>query len=224
MHAGIGRRVIALYLQSRRLIHSLAALAAIVVLVWWIGQAVDPVTVEDPMLIPRNQTLAVHLAAALLASVIGVGLWTPFGETERVSSTVLPAMRAMHLVLLVAIGVAGVVLVIRMWPYAMPGIDLSRLLIRNVLFLTGCVVLAGKVVDVRLAWLVPMLLSGVTAVAILQRVQVMESPAELWRLEAWNVLAQDQANGVANAVCIGVAVGAFATYIRDGVRDTDDAE
>lgn len=203
--------------------HSLVALAAIVVLAWWLGKEWDPALVEDPMMIPRIQTLVLHLAAALLASVIGIAVWTPFGETEQVSPVVLPVMRAVHLALLVVAGLGGIVLVIRTWPDVMPGIDLGWLVARNTLFLTGCVLLIGRLHDVRLAWLVPVLFAGVTAVAILQRAPDMASPVELWGLARWNVLAQDQSNGFANAVCIGVAVGAISIYARDGVRDMDEA-
>lgn len=44
-----------------------------------------------------------------LASIIGIAVWTPFGETERVSPIVLPVM---HLLLMLAIGWASIALVI----------------------------------------------------------------------------------------------------------------
>lgn len=217
-------RVALLYLVSRRMLHSLLAIAAIVVAVWWLGSAVDPAKVTDPFLIPRNQTLIVHMAAAFLASVIGLAIWTPFGETERVSPVMLPVMRAVHLFALLVVGVSGVSIVISTWPEVLPGIDLMTLFVRNTLFLTGCVMLIGKMLDVRLAWMVPIMFAAVTVVAVLQRMPRMESVQEMWRLQSWNVPGQDQTHGVANAVCLGVAIAAIAVYIRDGVRDTDEAE
>ena len=213
-----------LYLVSRRMVHSLAALATVVIGVWWLGRDWEPALVDDPMMIPRNQTLAVHMAAALLASVVGLATWTPFGESERVSPVILPVMRAAHLLLLVAVGVLAVSVVISSWVDVIPGVSLVQVFARNTLFLTGCVLLVGRVIDVRLAWLVPVVLCGVTVVGLLQHMARTGLIEDLWGGSSWNVLAQDQSNGLANAVCLGVAIGAFAGYIRNGVRDSDDAE
>jgi len=172
----------------------------------------------------RNETLLLHLAAAMLASIIGIAVWTPFGETERISPIVLPVMRAAHLLSLFLIGSVTFALVIGSWRDAIPGVDLVPIFVRNALFLTGCVLLAGRVVDIRLSWLLPVVLGGVTIVGVLQRMAKIERIEELWQGPAWNILALDQTHGMANAICIGVGLAAIGAYIRDGVRDTDDGE
>jgi hypothetical protein len=106
----------------------------------------------------------------------------------------------------------------------MPGIDLVPLFLRNALFLTGVVLLAGRFLDVRLAWLLPVMLGGVTITGILQKMAKVTAPADVWSAEGWNILAVDQSHGLATAICLGVAIGAFGVYIRDGVRDTEEGE
>lgn len=220
-------RVGLLYLVSRRYLHSLAAVGALALLVWWVmGRTpAEPVNgIDIEMVTARNETLLLHLAAAMLASIIGISVWTPFGETERVSPVVLPVMRAFHLFSLLVIGCVALGVVIASWRDAIPGVDLVTIFVRNTLFLTGSVLLAGRVVDIRLSWLLPVMLGGVTIVGVLQRMAMITEIEELWQGSSWNILALDQTHRLANAICLGVAIGAIIAYVRDGVRDTDEAE
>ena len=220
-------RMVLLYLVSRRYAHSLLAIGVLATLVWWVmGRTPTEPTmgVDIEMVTARNETLLLHLGAALLASVIGMAVWTPFGETERVSPIVLPVMRGAHLLSLVGIGTMAMLAMISSWSDVIPGVSLPWLFVRNTVFLVGCVLLVGRIVDIRLSWLVPILFGGVTIVGLLQRIPRIERVEELWQGSSWNVLALDQTSGLANAVCVGVGIGAIAVYIRDGVRDTDEAE
>ena len=220
-------RVAVLYLVSRRFPQTLMAIAALTALVWWTmrqtpTQPVPGLNLE--LVAARNETLLLHLAAALLASVIGLAVFTPFGESERVSPMVLPAMRALHVVVLLAIGLGALSLVIGSWADVMPGVELVSLFARNALFLTGLVLLAGKVIDVRLAWMIPVVLAGVTMTSLLRRLDRIQAPEELWRGNGRNVLALDLSHEWATAVCLGVAVVAIALYVRDGVQDSAEGE
>jgi hypothetical protein len=219
--------VAALYLVSRRFPQTLLAVGALTVLVWWTMRqtSTEPVPGLDIALVTgRNETLLLHLAAALLASVIGLAVFTPFGETERVSPVVLPAMRALHVLLLVAIGLGAVSLVIAGWKDVMPGVDLVPLFVRNALALTGLVLLAGKIADVRLAWMLPVVVSGVTITSLLRRLESIGGAEELWRNNGRNILALDLSHSWATALCLGVGLGAIALYVRDGVRDSTEGE
>ncbi len=223
---GIGRLTL-LYLASRRYWQSLVGIGGIAFLIWWVMKRTPTganAPVDLAMLTARNETLLLHLAAALLASVIGIAVWSPFGETERVSPVVLPVMRAVHLLSMVVIGCIVIGLVIASWRDVIPGVDLVPLFVRNALFLTGIVLLAGRLIDVRLAWLVPVMLGGVTITGLLQDMANMTAPGDLWRGSGWNILALDLTHGHATAICLGVAIGAFMVYIRDGVRDTEGGE
>jgi len=223
---GIGR-ITLLYLASRRFWQTLGGIGGIAVLIWWMMDRTptqDAQGMDLTMLIARNATLLVHLAASLLASVIGIAIWSPFGETERVSPVVLPVMRADHLLSMVLIGCITIGLVIGSWRDVMPGVDLVPLFVRNAFFLTGIVLLAGRVIDVRLAWLLPVMLGGVTITGLLQDMPEMRSPEDLWRGDGWIILALDLTHGHATAICLGVAIGALAVYIRDGVRDSAEGE
>ena len=220
-------RIALLYLVSRRYLHSLVAIGTLTALTWWVmGRTpTDPVSgVDIAQITARNETLLLHLAAAMLASIIGIAAWTPFGETERVSPIVLPVMRAVHLFLMLAFGCIALGVVIANWRDVMPGVDLVAIFLRNALFLTGCVLIAGRIVDVRLSWLLPVMMGGVTIVGVLQRMARIERVEELWQGDAWNILALDQTHRIANALCLGVGLAGVAVYIRDGVRDTDEAE
>jgi hypothetical protein len=219
-------RVASLYLVSRRFAQTLVAIAALAFLVWWAMRQTptSPISGLDiEQMTARNETLLLHLAAALLASVIGLAVFTPFGETERVSPVVLPAMRALHLLLLLVIGCVAIGIVIAGWRQVVPGADLVPLFVRNTLCLTGVLLLAGKVIDVRLAWMLPVVLGGVTITALLQAMREMTSLDDIWRDNGWNVLALDLSHGWATAACLGIGLGAIAVYVRDGVRDSAEA-
>lgn len=214
-----------LYLVSRRYAHSLLAIGVLATLVWWVmgkTPTESSIGLDIEMVTARNETLLLHLAAAMLASIIGLVIWTPFGETERISPIMLPVMRALHLLSLFGIGVVVMAKVIDGWTDVIPGVSLVWLFFRNALFLTGCVLLAGKFVDIRLSWLLPVMFGGVSIVGILQRIPRIEQVAEFWQGSAWNVLALDQTSGIANAICLGVGLAAIAVYIRDGVRDIEN--
>lgn len=220
-------RIALLYLASRRFWQTLVGIGGIAFLIWWVmnrtpTEAMSGVDLTMPT--ARNETLLLHLAASLLASAIGIAVWSPFGETERVSPVVLPVMRAAHLLSMVVIGCVVISLVIGSWWDVMPGVDLVELFVRNTLFLTGIVLLAGRLIDVRLAWLLPVMFGGVTITGLLQDMANMTAPGDLWRGSGWNILALDLTHGHATAICLGVAIGALMVYIRDGVRDTEGGE
>lgn len=220
-------RVAILYLLSRRFPQTLFALTALVFLVWWAMRQTptSPISGLDiEQMTARNEALLLHIAAALLASVIGLAMFTPFGETERVSPVVLPAMRALHLLLMLLIGCVAIGIVIAGWRQVVPGADLVPLFIRNTVFLTGALLLAGKVIDVRLGWMLPVVLGGVTITTLLQEMRGMMSLEEMWRHSEWNILALDLSHGWATAICLGVGIGAIAVYVRDGVRDAAEGE
>ncbi len=217
-------RIALLYLVSRRIWQTLAGLGGIALLIWWVMSRTPTDHIDAEMLTARNETLLLHLAASLLASVIGIAIWSPFGETERVSPVILPVMRAAHLLSMVLIGCVAIGLVIASWRDVMPGVHLVPLFVRNALVLTGIVLLAGRFIDVRLAWLLPVMLGGVTITGLLQEMANMTAPEDLWRGSDWNILALDHTHGHATAICLGVAIGAFIAYIRDGVRDSAEGE
>jgi uncharacterized membrane protein YidH (DUF202 family) len=223
---GLGRLAM-LYLVSRRFPQTLVAIAALTFLVWWAMRQTptSPISGLDiEQVTARNETLLLHLAAALLASVIGLAVFTPFGETERVSPVVLPVMRALHLLLLLVVGCVAIGIVIAGWRQVVPGADLMPLFVRNTLCLTGVLLLAGNVIDVRLAWMLPVVLGGVTITTLLQEMRGMMALEEMWRHSGWNILALDLSYGWATAICLGVGIGAIAVYIRDGVRDSAEGE
>lgn len=220
-------RVAALYLVSRRFPQTLFAMAALTFLVWWVMRQTPTERmpgIDVALITSRNETLLLHLAAALLASVIGLAVFTPFGETERVSPVVLPTMRALHVLVMLALGLGAVSLVIGSWAEVMPGVDLVPLFVRNALCLTGIVLLAGKVIDIRLAWMVPVVLAGVTMTSLLRRLESIGGAEELWRNNGRNILALDLSHSWATALCLGVGLGAIALYVRDGVRDMEEGE
>jgi hypothetical protein len=223
---GIGRMV-RLYLAARRFWQTVIGIVGIALLISWVMNRTptgDAVHVDVAMLTARNATLLVHLAATLLASVIGIAIWSPFGETERVSPVVLPVMRAVHMLSMLVIGCVAIGLVIASWRDVMPGADLVPLFVRNALFLTGIVLLGGRIIDVRLAWLLPVMLGGVIITRLLQDMANMIAPEDLWRGTSWNILALDLTHGHATAICLGAAIVAITLYVRDGVRDTAEGE
>ncbi len=68
-------RIALLYLVSRRIWQTLAGLGGIALLIWWVMSRTPTDHIDAEMLTARNETLLLHLAASLLASVIGIANW-----------------------------------------------------------------------------------------------------------------------------------------------------
>lgn len=209
-----------LYLRSRNFWQTLAAILVTIMLMRWIDiVALDGHEIEQAISL-RNQTLALHGLTALLASVILVSVWSPFGEPERTSPGMYRQMRAFHLgsITLIAFS-AGVASINSLSGITEPIVDLPWVLIRNTFAYVGVALVAAHWIDCRLAALIALVLVVPSlAIAIAQP----HAPLPGWNTPGWNIFAQDQHDIWANLICILLGTIGIGGYIHRGVQDTPD--
>lgn len=219
--------ILLLYLRSRKTWQAVVTILATIALAWFAGghkPAEDPMVPGDSlMVLARNQTWAIHLVSSITASLIGISVWSPFGETERPSPWTLNAVRIAHLGLLLVIVLVSVTL-FGTWEQVMPGIEVVPITIRNTLLLLGLVLLLGRVIDVRLAALVPVGIGVVLVFWILVAAPDDHGYDLLWRIPTRNVLVHDQTSGAAWIATAVLCMAGVIAYVRWGAMVTDAAD
>jgi hypothetical protein len=166
-----------------------------------------------------KQFAVVHVIPALMASVIGIGAWSPFGEPERAAASSMPRLRLLHLgVVLATVGVLTWVY-LAAWTSRAPDVDLEWAAFRNLLGMTGAALLLGRVVDARLSWLAPLATAVVGVFTAM-----MASPGDVWSPAWWIWSGQPSDFGVSWVIAAALFVAGVALYLRDGARDTAGEE
>ncbi len=180
-----------LYLRSRRVALIVVLLAATA----GVLRAVKPLTEGDSefaVLLPLVLTVA---AAGLIAA----STRSPFGDPER-ATVPLPRLRLIHLLVLVAIGVA-------MLGAARVGDDPGAAL-RNTAGLTGLALLTAPVIGAALAWIAP-----------LAYIIYCGGPVDTHQVgpSAWPALPGT--NTTATLIALALLVAGVATVTLTGARD-----
>ncbi len=156
---------------------------------------------------------------ALIASVIGISAWSPFGEVERTAASSLPRLRFLHIGLLLVLGI-GV-----SWPYLLawtsraPEIDPGLVALRNLLGMTGGALLVGRFLDARISWLVPL---GVAVVAVYRAMNGL--PERIWSPPAWIWNGQSPDAQSSWLIAVALFTGGAALFLRDGAKDASGDE
>jgi len=161
-----------------------------------------------------NQFGMLQAIPALLASVIGISAWSPFGEVERTAASSLPRLRLLHIGLLLALGIGISWAYLLAWTSRASGIDLDLVAWRNLLGMTGGALLIGRYLDARISWLLPLCMAVVTMF-----VAMNGAPERIWTPPAW--LWNGRAPDVLSSWVIALAlftVGAVL-FLREGARD-----
>lgn len=156
---------------------------------------------------------------ALMACVIGIGAWSPFGEPERTAASSLPRLRLLHVGILL---MAGGILTwgyLAAWTSRAPGVDLEWAALRNLLGMTGTALVLGRFVDARVSWLAPLAV-GVVAVFTAMRA----SPEQVWSPAWWVWSGQPSVAGVSWLIAAVLVVAGVGLHLRDGARDAADEE
>lgn len=162
-----------------------------------------------------KQFAVVHVVPALLAGIIGMAVWSPFGETERVSAISLACLRAILLVALVGVAAAVSVGFLSGWVARQEGIDLTAVALRNLLGMTGMALLVGRVLDARLTWLAPVCWSVLVVLLAIRPGQqgVLDMPD--W---VWSVQPQTDTSSTLFALSLFLAGG--AAFLHWGPKET----
>ena len=156
---------------------------------------------------------------ALLASVIGISAWSPFGEVERSAASSLSRLRLLHIGLLALLAVAVSWAFLGAWTSRTPGIDPGLVALRNLLGMAGCALLLGRFVDARISWLPPL---GLTVLAMFAAMN--GAPEQLWDPADWLWNGQSQADPWSWGLALALFAIGSALFLRDGAKDASGEE
>jgi len=156
---------------------------------------------------------------ALIASVIGINAWSPFGEVERTAASSLPRLRLLHIGLLLVLGIGVSWAYLLTWTSRAPEVDLDLVALRNLLGMSGGALLVGRFLDARISWLLPLMLATVAMFAAMNG-----APERIWAPAAW--LWNGQSPDVQSSWLIALALFAVGAvlFLRDGAKDASGDE
>lgn len=204
-------RALILYGRSRGVLISFLGVVAACSLFWWLGKWGE----RDEL----RQAGLLQAIPALIASIIGMSVWSPFGEPERAGARSLPRIRAVHLAVLVVPALILAGLLVSLWKLLAPDVDLTNVVVRNVVGLIGVVLLCGRVIDAGLTWVGPLMWLAFTLIGTLLLPLNGGKEYELWRAPWWAWIAQSDASRSAWVIALALGVAGAAVCCRFGPRD-----
>jgi len=166
-----------------------------------------------------KQFATVQVIPALVAAVIGISAWSPFGESERTAASSLARLRLLHIGLLLVLGIGVSAVFLAMWTSRAPEVDLPLVATRNGLGMTGAALLVGSWFDARISWLAP-----VTIAAIAVFTAMNGAPERIWSPAAWIWNGQASSAGSSWLIACGLFAVGFALFLRNGARDASGEE
>jgi len=192
-------RLMMLFLRSRAAAQALLILTAIAATA---GLALNASHHTDLILLLR---MTAPLAAAV---VVGIAVRSPFGETERTASQLLPPLRLAHLALLLAYGVAGLALA-----STLPSDPSLGILLRNGAGFVGLALLGAWLLGTAISWLLPLAYGGAVYLAHLAR-----PDSDAW----WRWPIQPADDGSALVISLGLLTMGLALVVMTGAGDNPD--
>lgn len=213
-------RLVMLYVSARGMLGSVILVAALASLYGLLGGwAAAGATGGWGQGEVMKQFGLLQAVPALLAGVIGISAWSPFGEVERTAATSLARLRLAHIGVLLGLGIGVSWVWLADWTSRQPDVDPGPVAVRNLLGLVGCALLVGRFLDARLSWVLPL---GVAVVTVFTAFN--GAPDEVWTPPAtiWNGQAQDSMTGWLIAVTFFAVGGAL--FLRDGAKDASGDE
>lgn len=204
-------RALILYGRSRGIALSFAGVVVACSLLWWLGEWGE----RDAL----RQAGLVQAIPALIASIIGMSVWSPFGEPERTGARSLRRIRALHLAVLVVPALILAALLVSLWKPLAPDVDLVSVVVRNIIGLIGVALLCGRVIDARLTWVGPLMWLAFTLIGTVILPLNGGEGFELWRAPWWAWIAQSDASRSAWAIALSLGFAGAAVICRFGPRD-----
>lgn len=209
-------RLLRSYVLSRRLPGYWLMLLVLLVLVVW---GADWGTRHAP----TTSQMLVFILPVATSSVLGVSLWSPFGETERSAGTWLPLGRITHLLLMLIMTLAVNQVALELW---VPVSDPTRwdiYLLRHTLALTGLAVLASTIVDTRLSWIASAMVAMSGLVMGYVRVESSESRGSevaFFHEGATHLMLRLDDSIVAFGIALALFIAGLVSVVRRGERLT----
>jgi hypothetical protein len=209
-------RALILYGRSRGLLVSLLSAIGVCALFWWLqawGERSD-----------IRQAVLVQAIPALIASIIGVSVWSPFGEPERTGARSLPRIRAVHLAVLVVPALIIAALLVAVWKPLSPDADLVVVVARNIIGLAGVALILGRMTDARLTWVGPLMWTAFALIGTMLIPLNGGEGFELWRAPWWAWIAQSDASRSAWVIASALGLVGATVMCRYGPRDVAGEE
>lgn len=204
-------RALILYGRSRGIALSFASVVVACSLLWWLGEWGE----RDAL----RQAGLVQAIPALIASIIGMSVWSPFGEPERTGARSLPRFWALHLAVLAVPALILAALLVTLWKPLVPDVEMVNVVVRNIVGLIGVALLCGRVVDARLTWVGPLTWLAFTLIGTLILPLSGGKGFELWRAPWWAWIAQSDASRSAWAFALALGLAGAAVICHFGPRD-----
>lgn len=209
-------RALILYGRSRGLLLSLAGVVGACSLFWWLR--------EWGELGEQRQAGLVQAIPTLIASVIGMSVWSPFGEPERTGARSLPRIRAVHLAVLVVPAVIISAPLVSLWTPLFPDVDLVNVVVRNIMGLIGVALLTARALDARLTWIGPLMWLAFALIGTMLIPLNGGAGYPLWDAPSWAWMAQSDAALSAWVVAISLGLAGAVLMCRLGPRDAGGEE
>lgn len=169
-----------------------------------------------------RQALLMQLVPVLVAALIGVSVWSPFGEPERTAARSLPVLRGLHVGSLLAASVGLSMWFVSRWNDLASKIDLEWVVARNTIGLTGLAFLVGRLIDARLCWIAPLTM-GILAASYIFRIPA-DKLDRMWNPAWWLWNGQSSDDGRSWVIALVLGVGGIAWMCLAGPRDTTGEE
>jgi len=212
-------RLIRSYVLARRLPgYWLLMVILLAMVLWGRGWATSHAPISLQML--------VFLLPAATASVVGVSLWSPFGEIERAAGTLLPLGRSLHLLSMLVIALLINRVAAATWvPDDVPGVWETYLL-RHTAALVGVSLLLAHLADARLSWIGPALVAMPGLVTGYIRMEVAEAEGRQIAFfhDSWHPMLHPVDSVLAASVAVVLCVGGITVLMRRGERLVEPEE
>lgn len=207
-------RLLALFVRARGMLMSaalvLASCGLLLFLEDWAGEA------------PIRQALLLQLVPVLVAALIGVSAWSPFGESERTAARSLPALRGVHIGSMLMGSVGLSVWLVSRWTDLAQGIDTEAVVARNIIGFAGVALAVGRLVDARLSWIAPLVL-GILASSYILSVGGNDLD-RMWTPDVWLWSGRSDDALSSWIIALGVGLGGFAWSCWSGPKDVAGEE
>jgi hypothetical protein len=194
-------RLMVLFLRQRQFLVGQAAVVAIIVamnlLTGWFeaeGKAM-------------RMTVCLVAGPALVASVVGIAMWSPSADLEQGSSFPLRWPRSLHLAALAGIGALGTTVTVAGWDQQVLDIDQPLMWARNLVVYTGFALVAGRLIGAQVSWVAPCAMAMVAVIRVLRANPVDFTAAQ----PAWAFPAHHTSS--ATAICLAGALFALGAII-----------
>ncbi len=170
---------------------------------------------------PTTLRMLVFLLPVATAAVIGVSLWSPFGEPERAAGTWLPLGRFLHLLTMLVFALLVNRIAVETWVPAGDIGQWSLYLLRHTVALIGVALLMPKMLDSRLSWIGPALVAMPGLVVGYIRVEQAEIEGRnvsFFYDSSTHLMLRPHDSLLAAGVAVGLFVMGGAITIRRGER------